>query len=368
MKKILFILHVPPPVHGSAVVGEIIKESELINNSFCCSYVNLSTSRTLDEIGKNPIKKASRYLLIILRVLKQLMFNRPDLCYFAITVKGIGFIKDATIALFIKLFRVKLVYHMHNKGVSSGDNRKYKDILYKMVFKNSKVILLSEYLYEDIHKYTLWKNVIICPNGISDVEYKTLKRVSTENKPAKLLFLSNLIESKGVFVLLEACRILKDKGIDFECTFVGGEGDISSNTFYKKTRELNLIDQVVYIGKKYGEEKNQIFSESDIFVFPTFYHNETFGLVNLEAMQHYLPVVSTFEGGIPSVVDDGVTGYLVPGRDIEVLADKLEYLILNPLTRIRMGIAGRKKYEEKFTLPIFENRIVDILNNELNNS
>ena len=56
--KILFILHLPPPVHGSSMVGQYIKDSKVvINTSFDAQYINLSTSKTIDEIGKNPLLK-----------------------------------------------------------------------------------------------------------------------------------------------------------------------------------------------------------------------------------------------------------------------------------------------------------------------
>ena len=55
-------------------------------------------------------------------------------------------------------------------------------------------------------------------------------------------------------------------------------------------------------------------------LFPTFYHNECFSLVLLEAMEHGLPCISTTEGGIPGIVDDGKTGFLVPKHDVAVLA------------------------------------------------
>jgi glycosyltransferase involved in cell wall biosynthesis len=120
-----------------------------------------------------------------------------------------------------------------------------------------------------------------------------------------------------------------------------------------------LSGQVHYVGKKYGTDKEAIFSKADIFAFPTYY--ETFGLVNLEAMQFCLPIVSTFEGGIPDVVNDGKTGFLVPQKDAKALADKLERLIKNPALRKQMGKAGREKYEKEFTLNAFEKRLKEIL-------
>ena len=151
--KILFILHWPPPVHGSSVVGLQIKESKLINENFDSYYINLGTSISIDEIGKNSVNKIFRYVLIIWKVFRNLLFNRPALCYFAITAKGNGFYKDALVVLLIKIFRVKLIYHFHNKGVSTRQHQVLDHLLYRLVFKNAEAILLSKYLYSDVKSY-----------------------------------------------------------------------------------------------------------------------------------------------------------------------------------------------------------------------
>lgn len=359
MKKILFILQIPPPVHGASMVGKYIMDSKIINGNFCCNYIDSGISKDINEIGQGGIKKTLRYFNVLWKVLKQLIIQKPDLCYFAITAKGVGFYKDACVALLIRLFRVKIVFHFHNKGVSLRHNKTFDNILYKAVFRSGEFILLSKYLYSDIQKYAIDKQVHYCPNGIPEIN-KNLK--SEGNETPKILFLSNLIESKGVVVLLEACKILKEKGIGFNCIYVGGEGDIDGDMFGQKVTQLNLADQVFYLGKKYGEEKDKIFAASDIFAFPTYYHNECFPLVLLEAMQHSLPVVSTSEGGINEIVDNGFNGYTVAKEDPVILADKLEILINDTNIRQQMGRNGRLKYDKEFTLSQFERKMHDILN------
>lgn len=362
--KILFILHWPPPVHGSSVVGLQIKESEIINAAFNNTYINLGTSKSIDEIGKNTILKPVRYISIILKVFWNLIINRPRLCYFAVTAKGPAFYKDALIILLIKLFRIKLVYHFHNKGVRTRRDKFFDNILYKLVFKNSKIILLSQYLYEDVQSYISPTDIYICPNGIPQNNIPQRQSNKKEKENVKILFLSNLIKSKGVHILLEACSILKQNGIGFQCDFIGGEGDINENRFNEKVKFWGLTEQVIYLGRKYGEEKNKAFAEADIFAFPT--HNETFGLVLLEAMQHSLPVVSTFEGGIPDLVEDGVTGFLIQQKNADALAEKLKILIKNPDLRKQMGNAGFKLYKQKFTSTNFEFRLKEIISELIN--
>ena len=359
--KILFILHVPPPVHGSSMVGEYIRNSEKVNAVFVTRYINLGTSYSIDEIGKSGVKKIFRYLNILLQVFKHLLIFKPNLCYFAICAKGPAFYKDALIALIIKSLGFKIIYHFHNKGVAVNQEKKFDDFLYTRVFKNSHAILLSQHLYYDIKKYFPVQKIFYCPNGIPELETDLKVRPKYKSPPVQLLFLSNLIESKGVFILLDALKILRERDKNFKCAFVGGEGDVTEYHFNKYVEKLELLDYVQYLGKRYGLDKSKIFLSADVFIFPTFYHNETFGLVNLEAMQYALPVISTPEGGIPDVIEDGETGFLVPQKDAKALADKIELLIEDSILRVAMGIKGRRKYEKKFTLEIFEFRLVEIL-------
>ena len=71
--------------------------------------------------------------------------------------------------------------------------------------------------------------------------------------------------------------------------------------------------------------------------------------------------ISTTEGGIPGIIDDGKTGFLVPKHDVLVLADKIQLLLNDPVLRSNMGNAGREKFEKEFTLEVFEKRMTRIL-------
>lgn len=360
--KILFLLHIPPPVHGSSMMGGYIKQSSVINTTFDATYIDLGTSKTIDQIGKKPLSKITGYFKIILATLKQLIRNKPDLAYVAITAKGIGFYKDFIIALLIKSFGVQLVLHYHNKGVKDKQDKIIDNILYGIVFKNTKVILLSKNLYQDVQNYVSLDHVFYCPNGIpivKDMDTLNVKQSSIPN----ILFLSNLIESKGVYVLLEALSLLKAKNLKFTCNFVGGEGDVSAKQFNKSIADLNLQDCVYYLGKKYDEAKRIAFCNSNIFVLPSL--NETFGLVNLEAMMFGLPIISTNEGGIPDIVIDNKTGFIIEKNNVLQLADKLEFLLLNPEIAKQMGQLGKDRFLEKYTIDKFESNLASILNSIL---
>ena len=76
--KILFIMHMPPPVHGASMVGQYIHDSELINSSFDCHYVNLAVATRLDEIGKGGWHKAKGVLKKLMEVRKAVKSVKPD--------------------------------------------------------------------------------------------------------------------------------------------------------------------------------------------------------------------------------------------------------------------------------------------------
>lgn len=364
MKKnkpnILFLLHLPPPVHGSSVIGEYVHKSLIINQTFNACYINLLVSNEVSSSGKISWRKSGRVLIIWYQLLIELILRKPKLCYLALTTTGFAFYRDVILVALLKLFRVKRIYHLHNKGVSRWGKIWIHKYFYRFVFNNAEIILLSKFLYPDIQEFVPKNKVHICPNGIPNKDMaEKLQKSHNSNAVPKILFLSNLIESKGVFVLLEACSILKQKGIFFQCDFVGGEGDVTANKLNEQVQKYGIANEVKYLGKKYGNEKEMIFSEADIFVFPTY--NETFGLVNLEAMQNGLPVISTFEGGIPDVIEDGKTGFLVPQKNTQALADKLVLLIQDPVLRHKMGNAGQQKFEKEFTLEQFEYKLSEIL-------
>jgi glycosyltransferase involved in cell wall biosynthesis len=311
----------------------------------------------MSEIGNMSFKKIIIYSSILFRTLKALLVFRPDLCYIAPTAKGIGFYKDFPLIFLLWLFRRKVVLHFHNKGVMHCQDKWLDDKLYRFVFNNSKVILLSNKLYTDIKKYVNEKDVFICPNGIPE---QIIDKQKTTHTEVQLLFLSNMMKSKGVFDLLEACSVLNNRSLSFKCHFVGKWTDITEDNFKKTVKEKKLENIVFAHGAKYGQEKESFFDKADIFIFPTYY--ETFGIVNIEAMQHGLPVISTDEGGIPDIVDNDLTGFIVEKQNPLTLADKIEELILNPELRIKMGKAGQRKFREQYTLEHFEKRICEIIN------
>ncbi|MFS4416961.1 glycosyltransferase family 4 protein [Maribacter sp. 2307ULW6-5] len=362
-KKILFILHVPPPVNGAAIMGQYLKGSKVINQHFETDYINLTASFTLDKIGKGSLYKTKVVYQILRNTFFALRKKSYDLCYVSLTTRGTGFYKDVLVVALLKLLNQRIIYHFHNKGVKKFSKKRVNHLLYRFVFKNTKCILLSPRLYADIERYVDERNVHYCPNGIEnstnlDIEIGEDKGADT---PCQFLFLSNMMREKGVLELLKACRILKLRNFSFECHFIGAWSDISKDFFEQTVSGLGLGKQVFAHGRKYHQEKFKFFAQADVFVFPTYYHNECFPLVLLEAMQYGLPIITTPEGAISDMVLQGKTGILTPQKDTAALANAMEKLLRNPLQGQKMGEAGKNRYHQRYTLSNFEKRMQGIL-------
>lgn len=348
----------PPPVHGAAMMGKYIHDSKVINKTFDCRYFNLTLAKNLQDIGKGSIRKFWDFIQQLGRIRKEVKTFQPNLCYVTPNAKGGAFYKDFVVVMMLKSMGQKVVVHYHNKGVATRQDKILDNWLYQHFFKNLKIILLAEPLYKDICKYADKRNVYFCPNGIP-IKQNRPTRINHEG--FNILFLSNMMETKGVWDLVEACRILKEKGKEFHCHFVGKWSDISEDDFQQRIKKFDLINNVSAYGAKYGDEKIAFFQKADIFVFPTYYHNETFGLVLLEAMEYEIPCISTNEGGISTVIDDGKTGFVVERKSPRIIAEKIEVLMNHPVLCKEMGMAGRERLENKFTLEKFEGRLRDIL-------
>lgn len=353
--KILFIMHMPPPVHGAAMVGQYIHDSELINDMYDCHYINLTTAKSLKDIGKGGIKKLWKFICLLAKIVKRLLTLKPQLVYVTPNSHGGAFYKDFVVVQLIKLMGYKVIVHYHNKGVATCQDKWLDDKLYRIFFKNIKVILLAEALYQDVKKYVKREDVFICPNGIPE---SLNKEPSSErhNVIPQLLFLSNLLVDKGVLVLLDALKILKGKGYSFVCNFVGGEtSEIDAARFKEEVKNRGLDEMAIYLGKKYGVEKNEEYAKSDVLVFPSL--NEAFPLVNLEAMEFKLPIVASDVGGVTAEIKDGENGFVCEPGNTNAFVESISKLLDNSDLRKKMGEDGYKKFKENFTLHAFENNL-----------
>jgi glycosyltransferase involved in cell wall biosynthesis len=137
--------------------------------------------------------------------------------------------------------------------------------------------------------------------------------------------------------------------------------EVEEKNFKDFIQSHQLEGTVEFTGPLYDDNKWKAYAGADIFCFPTHYSAESFGLVAVEAMIFGLPVVATNWRGLPDIVVDGETGFLVPPKDASAIAERLKILVSDPDLRAAMGAAGRKRYEEKFTVDKFRVRMESVL-------
>ena len=139
------------------------------------------------------------------------------------------------------------------------------------------------------------------------------------------------------------------------------------------TVELNIEELTAEVKKKkldgfikvkgpiYGEKKNKILKQASVLVFPTAWPNEAFPIVNLEAMQAGLPVISTSEGGIPDQITEGENGFLVPKEEHKKIAEKINLLLKDNELYQKISDNNKVKFQKQYTLENFEKNIAKVL-------
>jgi len=349
-------------MHGSNVMNQYVVKSPELRRRFDLKVCPLRYVQHIDEIGRVGLCKLGVFMASLLRVIMLTHEFRPHLVYFVPALTGFSFVRDCVFALVFKSFGSTIIYHLHGKGIAKGANNRALKRLYKWFFRNEFVIQLSPMLYCDIREVVCRKQVYFLPNGI-DMGPRAVPIAGKENNNrVSILFLSNLERTKGPIVLLEACRLLKRRGIDFRAKFVGNPTtELTKAQFTNLIYDYHLEDRAHYLGPMYGREKEKIYSDSTLFVFPTYYEKEAFPLVLLEAMAFGLPVISTYEGAIPEIVDDGITGFLVPKKKVGILYKKIAHLAEHPEDSVRMGRAGRQKFEEKYRVDEFRRGFCNVI-------
>ena len=179
-------------------------------------------------------------------------------------------------------------------------------------------------------------------HGLDTKQFAPLEKVS----PPKPIVLSvgRFVEKKGYKFLVEACRILKDRGLEFECHIVGG-GD--SESVKSQIQQLQLADMVIIHSAVTQEELRHIYQRATVFALACqiIDSGDRDGIPNVmaEAMAMQLPIVSTDISGIPELVDHRVDGLLVPQKNAAALADALAELLHDAGLRERLGQAARAK-------------------------
>jgi len=256
----------------------------------------------------------------------------------------------------VKLFKKKLIYHSHGGSLFeqySNASPAWQRRIRQLLEDSDLVIGLS----------ASWRNAIraIAPKSNFQVIYNSVplpvleKEKRNETKVVNITFLGLVCERKGIFDLIEVLSRIILNGYDVHLT-VGGDGDI--NRLNDEVKSNNLKNRVTYVGWIVGDAKDKLLRNTDIFVLPSY--GEGMPMTILEAMSYAIPVISTNVGGVPELVLEEQTGYLVEPGNLDGLFQQMKRLIEDSHLRISMGLKGREVIEKDFNLNINEKKIETI--------
>jgi colanic acid/amylovoran biosynthesis glycosyltransferase len=206
------------------------------------------------------------------------------------------------------------------------------------------------------------ERVQVWPMGISADRFAFRERHRSDGEPVRLLSVARLVEEKGLAYAVQAVAGLVRQGYEVRYRIVG-EGERRSG-LEALVQRLGLGDTVELCG---AMARNQVIEQYDwahLFLMPGVVASngavETQGLVLAEAQASGLPVVATEVGGMPESIRDGVSGFLVPERDVEALVDRTALLIDHAERWAEMGRAGRAHIESKYDTDERIDELVDL--------
>ena len=173
------------------------------------------------------------------------------------------------------------------------------------------------------------------------------KALGLPDKPT-VVYVGRLVPRKGVDTLVEAFALLPDH-LAARLLVVGGELGESPEVerLSALADALGVAGRITFTGSRPQRELHRYYGAADVAVSVP--HYEPFGMTPLEAMACATPVVGSKVGGIKTSVADGETGYLVPPKDFQALAGRLQRLLSDGALRGRMGRAARRRIEEHYT-------------------
>jgi D-inositol-3-phosphate glycosyltransferase len=186
-------------------------------------------------------------------------------------------------------------------------------------------------------------------------------------KKKLLLFVGRIEPLKGVETLFQAVSRLRELGV-CECTelclaIIGGDpddtraGNAEMERLKGLRRELGIADLVTFVGARDQDALPDYYAAAEAVIMPS--HYESFGMVALEAMACGTPVIASEVGGLAFLIRDGETGFHVPDRDPELLADRICQIITDPLLRAELGQQAAA-YARGYAWPIIADRIVGV--------
>lgn len=316
-------------------------------------------STEFERTGLNPAKD----LKALLKFRKQIKEIAPDYVL-AYTIKPVVFGLKA--AKFKGVKRYALITgkgsgfdetNLKSKAIAKVVKGLYRDTLKSVdgvIFQNADDQAFFE--QNGLLTNTVQRGVIE-GTGVDMVHYR-LKNEPSFPEKVKFLFIARLIKEKGIPELVEAAKLLKKKGHDFEVQLLGWVDPNPGGISQKEVDELHSSGLVNYLGTT--DDVRPYIEAADVFVLPTYY-NEGLPRTIQEAMAMKKPIITTDHPGCRETVEEGRNGFLIPTRDAQSLADAMERFIKEPEQVLIMGQQSHEMAKEKFDVNKINERLLKFM-------
>ena len=359
---VLVLGQIPPPVTGqSLMIQQMLARSY---SGIRLVHVPLEFSRTTAEIGVFGYRKLLLLCSTLLRIVQARGKTGATVMYYPPAGPNLTpVLRDFALLLPTRWMFQTTVFHFHAAGLCGLYPRLSRPLrfLFRRAYCGAQLAIFTTKATARNTEMLQAEQQLIVPCGIPD-HTEPRRNYSDRSAVPVLLFAGILCEGKGVMVLLEACRLLHERGEQFRAVCMGA---FHSAAFQEEVeafvQQHGLTDHVSFPGVLVGPAKAQAFASSDIFCFPSHYSSESFGVVLIEAMSYELPIIATTWQGIPEVTEKR-GALLVPVKDPDALFQAILLLLHAPDLRQRMGADNRARYLEQFTDDVYCRRLSNALN------
>lgn len=349
LDKVRFLLDKEPDSKGQKLITRVIAATGALTNKKAFESLNF--------------KKYGYYAKTL--ILSQILSRNSRKIKSDINIAHFG----TTAALLNQLKRLGFV-DGKIAAVFHGNDISQKRILnlfhsdYEQLFNDANYIFpVSELWASKIALTPAIKNkthVIRMGVNVSKFIYK--ERI-TISHPIKLLSIARLTEKKGISVAINACLLLKQQNVDFDYTIIG-DGPLRKE-LESQVGNLGLGDKIAFLGAQTQETVSEYLNNSDVFLLPSVTASdgdmEGIPVALMEAMAIGIPVISTFHSGIPELIEDRVSGFLVNENDAASIAGVISEIIDNPGVLPDICRNAKQKIDNEFDQDKSYSRMLNIL-------
>jgi glycosyltransferase involved in cell wall biosynthesis len=234
----------------------------------------------------------------------------------------------------------------------------HKKLISFTLKKADKIFATSNYLARETQKYTE-NNIQVIPFGIDINKFKPISKHSIYLDNEIIIGTVKSMENKyGIDYLIKSFALVKKKHSDINLKLLLVGGGSLEQKYKTMISELDLSESATFTGQVAENDVIDFHNQLTIAVYLSTV--ESFGVSVLESSACEKAVIVSNVGGLPEVVKDGITGIIVKPRDVNMTADAIERLILDPEYRIKLGKAGRKRVMELFN---WDENVNDMIGN-----